>query len=782
MAAALAAAALVGHLPGAMAQAALAAEAPQAFDLPAQPLGAALNELARQAQVQMSFPAAAVAGRTAPPVSGRLTLGQALERLLAGSGLRATVEGRAVLVQEAPVPQARSSELPAITVTAAPTPASAARQRERGYRVQRSTSAGLAERPVLDTPYSTTALSAELLADLQARSLVDFVKLEPSVTLNFPTFDDSVNIRGFDVSMAHRDGFRISRQVRTPLENKSSVEFLRGLSGFRYGFNDVGGVVSYTVKRPTDAPLTSVTLRADSHGSVGAHVDVSRRFGPEQQFGVRLNAMAEEFESFMDNVEGPRRLLSLFADWRVTRELTLELDVETFRDERPSPSLSLWAFGSLDEARAILPSIQPHMSTAQPWFTEDRDARHISARAEYRFSPQWKGTLAWMRSRSSVPYGGLDANAVQANGDYSLTSYYIEDNVSRNNGLLASLTGTYQLAGLKNELALAYSLSEDRNRGSDALLLALGTANLFRSQVLPEGYTVADNYGPWAQEQERRAFIVNNILHLDERWQLFTGLTFARLKSENPLADQARYDDSDISPTLALLHKITPRTSLYVSYATGLEQGGTAGTQASNAGRVMPALESRQWELGAKHELGDNGLLTLAAFEIDKGLEYINAAGAYVQDGRQVHRGLEATLAGNLGRDLRLSAGVTWLHPKIREAAENVGKLPPGVPRLQAGVFADWHLPALAPRLHLTGSVQASSKRHVNGANTFSVPGYAVFGLGARYSHGWGEQRLTYRLGVDNLFDKRYFNSVGAYEGLYFGATRTVTASVTVEF
>lgn len=74
-----------------------------AIALPAQPLGAALNELARQARFQLMVHPDLVAGKNAPAVAGSLSAQQALDRLLAGSGLQAAQEGSVVVIQ--PVPQ-----------------------------------------------------------------------------------------------------------------------------------------------------------------------------------------------------------------------------------------------------------------------------------------------------------------------------------------------------------------------------------------------------------------------------------------------------------------------------------------------------------------------------------------------------------------------------------------------------------------------------------------------------------------------------------------------------
>ncbi|SNS88096.1 TonB-dependent Receptor Plug Domain [Sphingomonas laterariae] len=61
--------------------------AAQAFDLPAQPLGAALAAVARQSGIELIAPSALLAGRTAPSLSGRYAPREALDALLVDSGL-----------------------------------------------------------------------------------------------------------------------------------------------------------------------------------------------------------------------------------------------------------------------------------------------------------------------------------------------------------------------------------------------------------------------------------------------------------------------------------------------------------------------------------------------------------------------------------------------------------------------------------------------------------------------------------------------------------------------
>jgi iron complex outermembrane recepter protein len=121
LAAALSLALVLGHVPIAHAQnRPTTAATPMTFNIPAQPLGQALNDLAQQAKLLLTYSEALGAKKKAPAVSGQFTAQQALDRLLRGSGLVATTEGASVLVRLASQQadeSGSSSELPTVVVT-----------------------------------------------------------------------------------------------------------------------------------------------------------------------------------------------------------------------------------------------------------------------------------------------------------------------------------------------------------------------------------------------------------------------------------------------------------------------------------------------------------------------------------------------------------------------------------------------------------------------------------------------------------------------------------------
>ena len=105
----------------AIAQAQPAARMP--FNIPAQPLDAALRRFSEQSRQQVLFSESAVAGRRAPAVTGSYTPQEALARLLEGSGVRvnATRPGVFTLAQD-PASPARGKDaqttLQTVNVTA----------------------------------------------------------------------------------------------------------------------------------------------------------------------------------------------------------------------------------------------------------------------------------------------------------------------------------------------------------------------------------------------------------------------------------------------------------------------------------------------------------------------------------------------------------------------------------------------------------------------------------------------------------------------------------------
>ncbi|MFT3757865.1 secretin and TonB N-terminal domain-containing protein [Thauera sp.] len=98
-----------------MAAPASAQEARTEFDIPAQALDSSLRAFAQQSKAQVLFDEATVAGLRAPALKGSYSTGEALARLLAGSGITASLSRPGVFTLRAAA-RSRESTLPPVVV------------------------------------------------------------------------------------------------------------------------------------------------------------------------------------------------------------------------------------------------------------------------------------------------------------------------------------------------------------------------------------------------------------------------------------------------------------------------------------------------------------------------------------------------------------------------------------------------------------------------------------------------------------------------------------------
>src|SRR5207302_123169 len=114
--------------------------------------------------------------------------------------------------------------------------------------------------------------------------------------------------------------------------------------------------------------------------------------------------------------------------------------------------------------------------------------------------------------------------------------------------------------------------------------------------------------------------------------------------------------------------------------------------------------------------------------------------------GLERHRGLELNMYGEPLPGFRLLGGAAYIDAKMTRNPDPTleGKHPIGVPKWQSSLNAELDIPG-THGLTVDGRVVYSGKQYINALNTFSIPSYAVFDLGARYKINVGDQSLTVR-------------------------------------
>jgi iron complex outermembrane recepter protein len=160
--------------------------------------------------------------------------------------------------------------------------------------------------------------------------------------------------------------------------------------------------------------------------------------------------------------------------------------------------------------------------------------------------------------------------------------------------------------------------------------------------------------------------------------------------------------------------------------------------------------------------------------------------------GEQVNKGVEFSAVGEVIENVTVYGGLTLLDARLENTplASTNDKLFVGAAKVKGNVLVEYRIPTL-PGWTASLDYQFTGPRAGNDTNSFTVAGYNLFDVGARYASTIGNTPVTWRLAVDNVADRRYWSTVGpsdltgANTGSllgHLGEPRTVLASASFSF
>lgn len=672
-------------------------------------------------------------------------------------------------------------------------------KRESGYTSETQSGGTFGDQRLLDTPFSVTVIPQELLIDQQVRALGDLARNDPSTIVSTPPgFNDTINIRGYNLDNStsyRREGLIFQNQVQSPFENKAAVEIVKGPASVRYGFTPPGGVVNYVLKRPTATPYSFAQVFGDSFGGYGIHLDTG---GPiSETVGVRLNAVAAREATFVEGVAGPRLMASALVEWKPADNLVIDLDLEyQFRELEQQAVISFGSFApgvTPQQRREVLERFDPTTFIGQDFGTYPTSNVIGSLGARWEFSPGWTlhARAQQMRLERDQQAVTIRAGTLQANGDFVATTFFDPNQVRDPFSAEAFVTGAFDTFGLRQDIAVGVAYSRNPLRFSlTSASPILGSSNIFDpvrlARPAPETLVVSPTVDATVFTQQ--AAFVSDLVTVTDWLKLFGALRYAEQKNEdrfNPAGTlEVTYRDTALTPNLGILVQPSERLTIYGNYAEGITTGVQIPVNAINFGSAafLEPARTSQYELGVKAELFSGALFTAAVFDISQPLAALDERDFFAYIGDQRHRGIEATLSGQITPDLRLIAGGLYLDPTINNRANPAvdGRRPSGVPRYQANLFADYEVRAV-PGLALNGGLFYTGERFADNINSFAIDGYVRLDLGARYAFDLAGNRLTARLNIRNVTDADFIEGT-AFGQFLFGAPRAAIFSLAAEF
>ncbi len=655
----------------------------------------------------------------------------------------------------------------------------------------------LGNRGVMDTPFNQTSYTAKKAQEQQAKTIQDALIDDPSVRTgrsNNTTGSDLLKIRGFnvDIASAAYGGLYGMLPLSSPnVELAERVEVLKGPSAMLNGMPPggfIGGTVNVVAKRAPDDPLTQATANYLSAGQFGGHIDVARRYGPEKEFGVRFNGVFRAGQTDLQYNSDQRAMALLGLDFRGDRvRLSADLGYQYQYGIGITPFMALAAGAELPWA----PSARSN-PTAQPWTSQSRKDLFGVVRGEVDLA------------ENVTAYAAFGAHDYRMLGNYSLVT--IINNFSGAASAFAPQNDSFYQTILTGEVGvrarvetgpigheLALTATTYSSTGGSGTVQAGGGAfatDLYNPTLIAQPSIPMPAANKTSTQSLTSIGIADTLSAANKRIQLTVGARLQQVQATNynavSGAATSSYDQSALSPSVALVFKPWENVSIYGNFIQGLQQGTIVQPPFVNAGDVFPPFKSTQFEAGVKVDWGKL-TTTASVFQISQPSVLSNlATNTQYLGGEQVNQGFEFNFFGEVTDGFRVLGGIMLMNAVLTKTQGGTtdGWIAPFSPGVQINLASEWDLP-FVPGLTLSGRAVYTGAQYIDTLSPRrSLPEWTRFDLGARYAFenpGAKGKMLVARFNVENVFDTNYWAG-GTNTLLYLGAPRSFRLSLTADF
>nr|WP_314422097.1 TonB-dependent siderophore receptor [uncultured Erwinia sp.] len=794
---ALASALLAGA--GATGMAVAAVQQPQvqqfSFNLPAKPVTQAVNEIGRIAGLSVVFREDEAIEVTGRAVQGRMSVEQALNTLLNGTGLgyRFSNDSTVQIYRLPPDPAASTGTMVVrATDNGRLGPVT-------GYVASNSTAGTKTNTPLMKNPQSISVITRDQVDVQGAQSLTQALRYSAGVSAEVrgsASRYDLPYIRGFGSPTdgnQYLDGLRLLRgggyvipQIET--FGIERIEFLKGPSSTLYGGVNPGGLINAVSKAPSSEAQHSVEMLYGSHKRMQLGLDSTGPLADDNSLLYRVIALGRQSNTQVVNTKEERLFVAPSLTWIPDADTSFTLNTSYQRDPQGGYYGVLPTVGSLWSSPAG--QIARNFNDGDPEYDEfSRTQTAVGWQFEHRFNDTWtvRHNLRYLDLTTVTKSVGTAALAADG---HTISRYALGTDES-----LRGITSDLQLQAEFDTGRFSHTTVAgfDYQESSWRQIRDYGAAPSI--DYLNPVYGVATSLAlaritNQKQHITQAGYYLQDQIELDS-WTLVAGGRYdtARTRTDNYLnASHGVQDDEAFSGKVGLIYNFDNGIAPYASYSTSfLPVTGTG----SNGNAFKPNT-AQQREVGVKYQpTGLDALFTLAWFDITQKnvVTYANALTSY-QTGEQRSRGLEFETKMAVTDSINVTGAFTYTKAEVTKSlAVDAGQRPIGIPDYTASLWADYTFRSgLMQGLTVGGGGRYvgetvggySPNVYSTSAVRLDAPGYTVFDsaigydFGQRFGHLNG---LSTRLSVNNLFDKSYVTCL-SNNFCNYGNERVVNVSV----
>jgi len=689
----------------------------------------------------------------------------AVHFLIAGIVASATVPAFAQAVAE--------TTLPEVTVTAAA---------DHAYNVRASSSATKTETPLLDTPQSLTVITRELIRDQAMQSLADAVRYVPGIgAAQGEGNRDALIFRGnASTSDFYIDGIRDDAQYFRDFYNLDRVEVLRGSNAMIFGRGGAGGVVNRVTKQPEWIPVREASLTLGSWGSRRAAADIGQAMN--DRIAVRVNAVAENSNSFRDGVKVERYGINPTMAIRAGANTSVVLGYERFRDDRVAdrgvPSFNGKPFvtdrATFFGSSALSPTwVRVDALTA----SVDHDVGGgFTLRNRTRFADYDK-LYQNVFAASAVKDGGRTVDLGAYNDATQRTTFFNQTDLSYTlaaGNVRHRLVGGVELGNQETD-----NLRTTGYFGANNTVLNVPTANPV--PTTPITFRPAPGNANNHSVSKTASVYVQDQVELSRRWQAVLGVRYDRFSVDfrnNRTGETIRVTDTPVSPRAGLIFKPQDNMSLYGSYSIAyVPRAGEQLTSLSVSNKSFDPEQFTNVELGAKWDIRPDLAATAALYKLERTNVILPASvpgdNSTLADG-QTSKGIELGLSGRVTPAWNVMAG--YAYTRARLSSELGGKVLAQVPDHALSL---WNRYDISAQWGAAIGIVYRDSIFTSNSNAVTLPSFTRFDGALYYTLN---KQFKVQVNVENLLDRRYYASAHNDNNISPGSPRAVRMTLVAKF
>ncbi|WP_168232910.1 TonB-dependent siderophore receptor [Pseudomonas veronii] len=667
---------------------------------------------------------------------------------------------------------------------------------------------------IKETPQSISVITRQQMDDFNLNTLTDALRQTTGVTVQHLDSDRAgYSSRGYSINNFQVDGMlntfgRMKSDADTIIYDR--IEVVRGATGLTTGAGDPSATVNMIRKRPTAQWQARAGASGASHDNYYNYLDVGGPLGFEGRLRGRSVMAYRDSQSFRDNYALQREVGYGILEADLTDDTVVAVGFDYQNKHVQGTSWGTLPYWNSDGGKARLSRSANMAADWSSWPLKDQTT---FASVDHKLSADWRLKAAYTHRQSDtdgkVYYGGAGFPNADGSGMTAWTNQMV--GTSKMDVVDFNLAGAYSLLGREHELMVGYGESQQRdtspfqrNRSPADYVTIPDWQHMGGIAKFPDRTTGLK--GSHSSKQQKAGYLATRLSLTDKlhavlgsrygSWEIESVAPEYDANNQLTRAPKTRQTHNDmLTPYAGLLYDITSQYTLYASYTDIFNPQ----DERDASRKYLEPVVGSNYEVGLKGSLLDERLNLAAAYfwstqdnvaELDNSAEPDRETGEqfYTSGGKgnQV-QDFEVEVSGEVMPDWNLTAGYTYTHSLNGNKQRSNTDQPMNLLKLSSTyrLPGEWRGLTVGGAVNWQSDFYAFADRPIGGRDAdgylitestkITQQAYTVVNLMSRYQF---DEHVSASVNVNNLFDEKYYERVGFYNGVYWGEPRSITLAL----